>query len=182
MIVSLAYPDAAAVLYRMSAELSRPGRISPLPAFCRARIFASVKLNATGKVKEVPEATVFGRGEPPHWKVPRLMVQPVMVTAVFAVQVTCVADICVTRTDPNAIGFGAQVSGWLNIWPPPPMALMTLAALTYARPFPKMTRVYFVSGPVTAPAGRVIGVKTPLTGTALYGNIPLLVSVIQTYG
>jgi hypothetical protein len=88
MIVSLAYPNADAVVYRLRAELSRPGRVSPLPAFSRARRFASLKLNVTGNVKDALEATVLGRDELPHWKVPRLMVQPVIVTAVFAVQVT----------------------------------------------------------------------------------------------
>jgi hypothetical protein len=180
MIVSLAYPDAAAVVYRLRAELSRPGRVSPLPAFSRTRRFASLKLNVTGNVKDAPEATVLGRDELPHWKVPRLMVQPVTVTAVFAVQVTWVVDICVTSTDPKTIGFGVQVNGWVKVWPPPPIALMTLAALTYTRPFPKTARVYLVNGPVAAPGGRVIEAKTPLTGTALYAKSPLLVSEIQT--
>jgi hypothetical protein len=33
---------------------------------------------------------------------------------------------------------------------------------------------------VAAPAGKLIGVKTPLTGTALYATRPQLTSAIQT--
>lgn len=86
--VSPANPDAEAVVNKLRVVLWAPGRTSPLPAFWYARIFASLKLNVTGKVKDAPEATVVGRDELPHWNVERPTVQPVTVTAVCALQVT----------------------------------------------------------------------------------------------
>ena len=97
----------------MSEAVAAPGSKGPPVWFSYCRRAASVKLKVTGKVKDWPEATVEGRDELPHWNVGLPVVQLVMETAVFAVQLIESCEVPKTMTEPKAAGFGVHVRGAL---------------------------------------------------------------------
>jgi hypothetical protein len=68
---------------------------------------ASVKFIVTPNWKEAPAATVPEKGW--HWNVERLEVQPFMVTAAPAVQVTWIVEVWPTVTGPKLRGLGVHV-------------------------------------------------------------------------